>query len=184
MKSEQADQRNVVLVLDTSAILRGYMRYMTDADKYTTPDVINELSNRFADAVDQLPIMSEASIEVRTPSEGILRRVDETTENVGESSLSKTDKSLLALALELKDMGYNPILVTDDYAIQNVAETLGLTYKSHIEKGIRRRYEWRLVCPGCLRQYGRSSNTGVCPVCGSTLKRRIVLSKKVRQGRS
>jgi UPF0271 protein len=184
MRPEQADERsNVVLVLDTSAIIRGYMRYVTDAVKYTTPDVMNELSNGSADADGHLPLMNEASIQVRVPGAVFLRRVDETIESVGEGSLSRTDRSLLALALELMGRGYNSVLVTDDYAIQNVAEKLGLAYKSYIEKGIRRRYEWRLICPGCLRQYSVSSTIEVCPVCGSTLKRRIVTSRKVGQHR-
>jgi len=173
-----------VLVLDTSAILRGFMRHMTDAAKFTTPDVLNELSNSSADSVMNLPIVNEASIGIRAPNEMILRRVQETATEVGETSLSKTDRSLLALALELKGMGYNPVLVTDDYALQNVAEILGLAYKSYIERGIRRRYKWRLVCPGCLREYSPSSAVSVCSVCGSKLKRKIVVSKKVRQQRS
>nr|MDO8135922.1 hypothetical protein [Candidatus Njordarchaeum guaymaensis] len=184
MKSGQTNQGKLVLVLDTSAILRGFMRQMTNAVKFTTPDVLNELSNRLVDPITHLPIMDEASIDVRAPNEMILRRVDETSENVGETSLSRTDRSLLALALELKGMGYNPVLVTDDYALQNVAEILGLAYKSYIERGIRRRYKWRFVCTGCLREYGPSSTISVCSICGSKLKRRIIASKKVRQHRS
>nr|MDO8099892.1 DNA-binding protein [Candidatus Njordarchaeota archaeon] len=184
MKFGQTSQGKLVLVLDTSAILRGFMRHMTDAIKFTTPDVLNELSNSSFDFVTNLHIVDEASIGIRAPNEMILRRVDQTAAEVGETSLSRTDRSLAALALELKDTGYDPVLVTDDYALQNVAEILGLAYKSYIERGIRRRYRWKLVCPGCLREYRPSPAVNVCSVCGSKLKRRIITSKKVRHERS
>lgn len=183
MRFRRTDQDRLVLVLDTSAILRGFARQVTEGTRLTTPDVLNELSKLIVDSESQLPIMNESSIHVRTPNEVMLRRVNETAAKVGENSLSTTDRSLLALALELKGTGYDPVLVTDDYALQNVAEILGLDYKSYIERGIRRRYKWRLVCPACLREYGSSSTLNVCSVCGSKLKRKTIISKKVKQQR-
>jgi UPF0271 protein len=184
MKSGYSNQGKLVLVLDTSAILHGFVRHISEGAKFTTPGVLNELPENMVDSITQLPIMDESSIDVRTPNEEMLRRVDETAGKVGENSLSVTDRSLLALALELKGIGYDPVLVTDDYALQNVAEVLGLAFKSYVERGIRRGYKWMLVCSGCRKEYDPSSTLNACPVCGSKLKRRIIASKYVRQHRS
>jgi UPF0271 protein len=116
----------MVLVLDTSAILSGFAIHMSDTPQFTTPDVLNELHSDKIDFSTQLPLVNEASIRVSSPSEVSMRRVNEIATKVGDSSLSETDKSLIALALELKNKGYEPILVTDDYALQNSAEILSL----------------------------------------------------------
>lgn len=39
--------------------------------------------------------------------------------------LSKADLQVLALAMELKRRGLRPLIVTDDYSIQNVTNKIG-----------------------------------------------------------
>lgn len=170
----------MVLVLDTSAILSGFAIHMSDTPQFTTPDVLNELHSDKLDFSTQLPLVNEASIRVSSPNEVSMRRVNEIATKVGDSSLSETDKSLIALALELKNKGYEPILVTDDYALQNSAEILSLRFQPYVERGIVHRYNWKLVCPGCFRNYEFSTKMENCPVCGTKLKKRISASKKVK----
>ncbi|HEX69286.1 MAG TPA: hypothetical protein ENG10_03210, partial [Candidatus Bathyarchaeota archaeon] len=42
--------------------------------------------------------------------------------------LSQADIEVLALALQLKNSGENPTVVTDDYSMQNVANKLGIEF--------------------------------------------------------
>lgn len=88
-------------------------------------------------------------------------------------NLSKTDREVLALSIELKQEGSSPILVSDDYAVQNVAEYLGVTYISLLNFGIRYRFKWILSCPACKRKYHVEPRLTVCKICGTKLKRRV-----------
>lgn len=169
------------MVLDTSAILSGFAIHMSDTPLFTTPEVLNELHSGKIDSSSQVPLINETSIRVLTPNEASMRRVNEVADGAGEVSLSETDRSLIALSLELKDNGYKPILVTDDYALQNSAEIMGLSFQPYVERGIIHRYKWKLVCPGCFREYKFSNRIETCPVCGTKLKKRISASKRVKQ---
>jgi rRNA maturation endonuclease Nob1 len=72
-----------------------------------------------------------------------MRNVHETASGIGDVGvLSKADIEVLALALDLKKKGLSPAVVSDDYAIQNVSETLGIEHASLTTFGIARRFDW------------------------------------------
>lgn len=167
-----------IIVLDTCAILSGFSSHLSNARQFTTPNVIGELPGGMVDSATQLPLLSETSIEVVAPEESYVQRVDETVLKTGDVSVSTTDKSLLALSLQLRDGGHQPILVSDDYALQNLARMLNIGYLPYVERGIRNRYVWRLACPACFREYPASSESDVCPICGTKLKRRVAKSRR------
>jgi rRNA maturation endonuclease Nob1 len=169
---EHRGKRDRILVLDTSAILSGFSSHLADARQFTTPNVLDELPKNKVNSNTQIPLLSEASIEVVAPSEGYLMKVEETVKAIGEMSVSTTDKSLIALSLQLKDAGQRPVLVSDDYALQNLAEISNVDYLPYVEKGIHDRYSWKLVCPACFREYPPLSELEACPICGTTLKKR------------
>jgi len=82
------------------------------------------------------------------------------------------------LALELKDSGLTPLIVTDDYSIQNVANKIGVEFSSLMTFGIKFRFKWILYCPACYRKYPSDYKSKVCEVCGTELKRKP--KKKIR----
>jgi UPF0271 protein len=174
-KQEKRDSS--VLVLDTTAILSGFSTHLMGARQFTTPSVLSELPRDMVDTATQLPLLNERSIEIVAPNSAYLQEIDDTIKIAGEKSISTTDRSLLALSLELKDKGHRPVLVSDDYALQNLAEILGITYLPYVERGIRKRYTWRLVCPACFREYVASSGLEICSVCGTRLKRKARSSR-------
>jgi UPF0271 protein len=85
--------------------------------------------------------------------------------------LSKADTNVLALALDLRKEGITPIIVSDDYAVQNVAEGIGIAYQPLATLGIREKFNWTIYCPACFRRYTKA-DIDVCPVCGTRLKRK------------
>ena len=97
--------------------------------------------------------VEEGSLRVRPPSISFLKKIEEASKKVGDLLLSKADKQVLALASELKDEGYDPRIVTDDYSIQNVAHLVGVEFASLITFGIRFRLYWIKYCPACHRKY-------------------------------
>jgi rRNA maturation endonuclease Nob1 len=87
-------------------------------------------------------------------------------------ALSQTDMSLLALALDLSTVDGGVSLVSDDFAVRNVAEVLGIPLaQTSLKGGEWKNITWKLYCRGCGKQYTNPKLT-VCPVCGTQLARK------------
>jgi len=109
--------------------------------------------------------------EVRLPVERFMDEVREAARDSGDLSvMSETDVEVLALALQVREEGEEPVVLTDDYAVQNVASRLGLEFEGLGQRGIEEEFEWEWFCRGCGRVF--DSRREDCPVCGSGLKRR------------
>lgn len=144
---------------------------MSELDQTTTPRVIDELSDSKAKLNVQLSI-SSGKITIKNPDEVSIDKVREVARKTGDiSSLSETDIQVLALAHNLKPEA-TPIIVSDDYSIQNVAEELGIRYQKLIQWGIKRKLRWQLYCPACYARYNSDYRSRVCEVCGAVLKRK------------
>lgn len=164
-----------VLVLDTSALVMGLNPSGLDLPTYSVPSVMEEL------IPDTLPytrfIASQESgrLTVKKPTSSSLNRVQEASSKVGDVGvLSRADIEVLALALDLRESGVSPTIVSDDYAIQNVSETLGVEHASLATFGITRRFDWIYYCPACFKRYSAKDAAKPCRVCGTRLKRKVV----------
>ena len=171
-----------VLVLDASAFIAGFDPLSVGEEQYSVPEVRRELvSNslpwiRFTTAVDG------GRLKVEVPGSRALRGVREASKRVGDVLfLSDADLRVLALALELRDRGCNPQIVTDDYSIQNVADQLGIEFAPLMTFGIRFRLQWMLYCPACYRKYPSDYRFKSCEVCGTELKRKPLKKTVVRK---
>jgi UPF0271 protein len=112
-------------------------------------------------------------VTIKRPTQEALEKVETCAIEVGDSFyLSETDKQVLALALDLRTLGFVPQIVTDDYSIQNVAKRLGIEFTSLATFGIRRVLEWMRYCPACHREYAANCVSTECVVCGTELKRK------------
>ena len=108
--------------------------------------------------------VGEGNIELVSADQADASSVREAARLTGDlGRLSASDLDVLAVAL-----GAGAIIISDDYAIQNVAKHLGLDYITTFHDGIRqeRTYVWR--CGGCGRE---GDAPGVCGVCGHELER-------------
>ncbi len=161
------------IVLDTSAFIAGFDPLAVTERQYTVPEVRREL------AVGSMPWMRlKAAVEnrkliVRKPKDFFLQEIREASKKVGDMRyLSEADLQVLALALELKDKGLSPLIVTDDYSIQNVANKIDVEFTSLLTFGIKFRFKWILYCPACYRKYPSDYKFKICEVCGTELKRK------------
>jgi UPF0271 protein len=178
--------RAKALVLDTSALIMGLNPSALELPTYSVPSVMEEL------IPDTLPYTrfgasrDSGHLIVRRPTASSISTVHETSSRVGDIGvLSNADVEVLALALDLKKSGFSPAIVSDDYAIQNVSETLDIEHASLATFGITRRFNWVYYCPACLRRYPIEDADQTCRVCGTRLKRKVVkktkATKKIRQ---
>jgi UPF0271 protein len=150
------------------------MRYAVDASFFfsglvldgeiaTTPSVVDEVSDVRSRC--RLEALLATGLSVLSPTRVSLERVSEAARGTGDlARLSPADIDLLALSLDL-----GATVVTDDYAVQNVALSLGLGVSGILQRKARAR-RWKFRCPGCNRRY---PSEGTCPECGSPLKRSL-----------
>lgn len=149
-------------ITDSAVFIYGY-----DGDTsqfITVPAVRNEMKSQ--EALMRFEIACETGTRVEQPDPDIRKKVvslSRETRDVEE--LSETDIDILAKAYEYKD---DSILLTDDYAVQNVASVLGIEFKPIAQKKIKDVLVWGKKCTACRRKFDKGDE---CPVCGSPLKK-------------
>ena len=147
-------------VLDASAFIN---EYHTTEPVATIPLVREELQDESAYRYDA---MEGSGMHIQIPEEGTVERVRRAAQQSGDLDvLSETDIRLIAASLEL-----GGTIVSDDYAIQNVAERLDIAVELIAQEGIEEQREWQFQCQGCGREF--DENKDRCPICGSDLARK------------
>jgi len=147
-------------VLDASAFIHDYT---TDEPKATIPLVREELADEAGYRYDAL---EGSGMRIHIPDTQTVDRVERAARDTGDAeTLSRTDVRLLGAAFEL-----DATLVTDDYAIQNVAETLDVDVDVIAQAGIDERRDWQFQCQGCGRTF--DDHRDRCSICGSDLERK------------
>jgi UPF0271 protein len=147
-------------VLDASAF---FVDKPIEGELYTTSAIIAELrdqSSRF-----RFDAMQARGLAILEPGKRSLDQVRRAAEESGDITvISSTDTGLLALAIELE-----AVVVTDDFAVQNVAHRLGIGTEPLQQRRASPR-QWLYRCTGCGRILPHS---GVCEFCGASIKRKL-----------
>jgi len=171
-----------VLVLDTSALIMGLDPLGLEFETYSVPEVSVELREQTSPSYRLTMAISLGKLQIRTPTNTSLKEVLDRAKTLGDRiALSSADVNVLALALDLRKDGKDPVVVSDDYAVQNVAEGIGLSYQSLATLGIRQKFDWIRYCPACFRRY--PGEIQVCQVCGTKLKRKPLRKRAIRKRR-
>lgn len=169
------------VILDTSAFLVGYDPFSTSEEQFTVPNVKEEIVESSMPWVRFKTAVENGRLKIRKPAEASLHMVKASATSLGDAFfLSETDMQILALASELKSMGYRPLIITDDYSIQNVASQMGIEFASLATFGIRRRLQWVRYCPACHKKYPADYKYNKCGICGTELKRKPLRGNKLK----
>jgi len=140
---------------------------------YSTDSVIKEVSHNKTRATYIDGLIEAGRLKIYSPSEQYLQKVKDVGIESGDiSTLSKTDLSVIALSLEFKSNGKNVIIISDDYAIENLANTLNVKVVSVMSNGIKKVVKWEQYCGGCGKVYDKKM-IRECIVCGSPIKRKF-----------
>ena len=153
-------------ILDASAFYAG-VPFRLSSDCYTTSPVYDEIKHikKNHDALGTL--LETNRLKIREPSKESTDAAITASKDTGDfPQLSKQDISIIALCIEV-----NGEIISDDFAISNVARNLGLKISPIMTKGIEDVGRWVHYCPGC-----RTNHTGgkECPMCGTPLKRKLL----------
>jgi UPF0271 protein len=152
-------------VLDASAFYTG-VPFLSNSKFYTTNSVFEEVKHikRSYGALEAL--IDAGKLKVIEPEELFLQQVISIAKKTGDfSRCSSADLSILALALQL-----NTTLISDDYAVGNIATLLKIPIKSIGTKGITEIRKWIAFCMACGKAY--EPNITECALCGNKLRRR------------
>jgi UPF0271 protein len=158
-------------ILDASAFYAG-VPFRSSEDCFTTSLVYDEIKHikKNHDALGTL--LETNRLKIREPDSESTKNAIKASKETGDyPQLSKQDISIIALCIEMKGQ-----IISDDFAISNVAKNLGLVILPIMTKGIKDVGKWVHYCPGCRTNH--SSGTE-CPACGTPLKRKLLKEKPV-----
>jgi UPF0271 protein len=164
--------KNKVYVLDSSGIIGGF--FSKKFANFTTSQVINEIKDLKSEIFLQ-SALENGHITIKEPAPQDSKQVKRVITESGDIlRLSDVDKQVIALALTIKRDGMDPIVVTDDYSIQNVLKIIGISYRSVLTKGIENIVGWIKICKGCKKKYPSNNSLTECEICGSPIYRKRI----------
>lgn len=167
LTQEGARLPEVSYVLDSTAFYSG-IPYQGSGRYYTTYSILDEVKHKSIGSQ-----LVHSRVRVTEPSKTSIEKVRKTAAKTGDiDSLSEADLSLIALALDLMESGDIVYLVSDDFAVRNVADSLGIPLSQTVLKGSDwHRISWVMKCKGCGKEY-REYRLNECPVCGTKLMKK------------
>ncbi|TFF87444.1 MAG: hypothetical protein EU550_03235 [Promethearchaeota archaeon] len=168
-----------MLVFDTNIFLKGINFNVIKEEIYTTPSVLEEIEvsryleknrnilNRIHAAIDN------SKLKIKIPELKYVEKVTEISKVTGDFKvLSEVDIELIALALKFHQNGFNTILYTNDYSMENVCSELGIQFSALFEKGIKSKFIFEACCPFCKIIYPFDKLGTPCERCGEKIRRR------------
>jgi len=156
-------------ILDASAFYAG-IPFGSSGDCYTTSLVYEEIKHIKKNHEVLETLLETNRLKIRDPDKESTKAAIRASKNTGDyQQLSKQDLSIIALGIGLKGQ-----IITDDFAISNVAKNLGLKISPIMTSGIKDVGKWVHYCPGC--RINHKSGTE-CPMCGTPLKRKLLKGK-------
>jgi len=153
-------------ILDASAFYAG-VPFRSSDDCYTTSSVYDEIKHikKNHDALGTL--LETNRLKIREPEKNSMNAAIKASKNTGDfPQLSIQDLSIIALCIEM-----NGEIISDDFAISNVAKNLGLKISPIMTQGIEDVGKWIHYCPGCRTNHTKGKE---CPMCGTSLKRKLL----------
>lgn len=153
-----------MLILDTCAFLT--QKHPT-GEFATVPGIKSEIVNR--QSRQYFENMLATHLKVMKAQKDSYDVVNKEAKETGDYDvLSKVDMDILALGYECKGT-----IITDDFAIQNVALALEVKFLSCSGKVISEKRAWRYKCTAC--NHKEKVKLKNCSVCGNEEIRRIKL---------
>jgi UPF0271 protein len=153
-------------VLDASAFYAGTALLATGKKCATTGAVFDEVSHIKSSHAALDALLDAGNLSIVDADRENTDAITAAAKKTGDyAKLSAADISVLALARQMK-----ATLVSDDYAVANVAATVGIKVEMSSGKGIKNTRKYTTYCSACSRAFG--PNAKECPLCGNALKRK------------
>ena len=138
----------VFRVLDATAFYAGIP--FVSNDLFMTTSAVYEEIQHIKTKQGALEMLQQTNrLQIRDPSEEIIDIVKDASIKTGDNAtMSKQDITIIALALE-----NNIELITDDFAVTNVARQLRIQTSSLMTGGINTVGKWISYCSMCGKEF-------------------------------
>ena len=157
-------QTDVWNILDSCAF---FSQIHPNGNIATVSDIESELINR--QSKQYYSNLKHKGLKIIDPPSKSEKYIKEKAQKTGDLDvLSEIDLKILALGYELRG-----IIISDDFAIQNVALALEVKFLSCSGKVISEKRAWRYKCTAC--NHKEKVKLKNCSVCGNEKIRRIKL---------
>ena len=157
-------------ILDASAFYAG-VPFGANDDWCTTSEVYEEIRHIKKNQNILSTMIETKRLQIREPQKEFIQKAIDASKKTGDfQQLSKQDMSILALSLEV-----NGKIITDDFAVSNVAKYLKIIVLPIMTVGIKDEGVWMHYCPGCRKNF---KNKKECPLCGTLLRRKLLKKNK------
>jgi endoribonuclease Nob1 len=151
-------------VLDATSFYAG-IPFSSQELSFTTPLIYEEIKHIKKEQAAASTLIESKRLRIIEPEPKFNDIVKLKAEETGDfHNLSEGDISVIALCLQIGGE-----LLTDDFAVTNVAKHLNLKVFPVMTKGVDRT-NWVYFCSGCEKSFSRVS---ICPICGNRLRRRL-----------
>lgn len=158
-----------IYILDTTALISW--RLPTGEAIVTCPHVVSEARGELTGAIVEA-YLHTGNLNIQEPEDNYIKEAVEAAKKMGDLvKLSETDIHVIALAIKYMGKGYRPIVVTDDYSIQNILDYMGIDYMSYYRR-IRTSIKWIMICKQCGKTYPPETTLERCEECGGEIVRR------------
>ena len=137
-------------------------------DSFMTTSMVYDEIQHIKTKQGALEILQQTGrLQIRDPSKDSINIVIDGAERTGDNTtISEQDVSIIALALENKIE-----LITDDFAVTNVAKQLKIKTSSLMTQGISTVGKWISYCSMCGKEFSKQKE---CSICGSKLNRKLI----------
>ena len=156
----------VFRVLDATAFYVGIA--FASNDSFMTTSAVYQEIQHIKTKQGVLEMLQQTNrLQIRDPNNESIIIVKDTADKTGDSAtISEQDISIIALALENKIE-----LITDDFAVTNVARQLKIQTLPLMTQGIDTIGKWISYCSMCGKEFSKEKE---CPICGSKLNRKLI----------
>ena len=153
-------------VLDATAFYAGIP--FVSNDLFMTTSAVYEEIQHIKTKQGALEMLQQTNrLQIRDPDKEFISIVKDTANKTGDiTTISEQDISIISLALENKIE-----LITDDFAVTNIARQLKIQTISLMTNGINIIGKWISYCSMCGKEFSKEKE---CPICGSKLNRKLI----------
>ncbi len=172
--------KKLYYVTDTSSLIRllrsnEFTRLVSTAYVAIPEDVLGEIKDK------ESRFLLESFLErisIINPPTNIINFIIKRAHEIGSiAEISKVDISIIALAYYLKEKKYDVIVLTEDFAIQNLCSVLGIAFSSVRPRKIKWVFKIKKKCNVCGEVFDVLLDE--CPICGS--KNYKLIKKRTRK---
>jgi UPF0271 protein len=154
--------------------MAGLSKAIKGKTYYTVPEILLEIHNPLEKAIVEAKICS-GQILIREAKRKYYNLARLEAKKTGDVKvLSQADLKLLALFLEISNENDQVTLLTDDFALQNIAKNLKLKVRKIVGSEIRKIIFWKFYCPFCGNLFPSGYENELCSECGTKLVRKAI----------